>query len=455
MKEKSFKVYIVRLLKNIHPGIRLTKNAAEAIDSILRVIATKIVDKALVLTATEDKKTISEKEIQTATKVFFPSEFAENILTFSNTILEAYEKSEKEREGQPVEKAQTRESRCGLVFSVSATEKYVRRFGQIGWHVSSGTPIVLSAILENFCSTLLKDTGNITQTAKKITINIRHLFLATKNNPSLSFVNNLGIVFLEGGVQPQLLQNKKHKRIQREKSETANTEKAHRWRPGTKTIMEIRRLQKSGDLLMQRAPFVHLIREIISTFEEKEAPKTRLTGEFSSTLQAFAEDRMVNLMTQANRLAQHAGRETVYSRDIELVCELSGQAIKPHSLTSTIPEAAIRQMALRAGIQRFGDCCTQTYRNYLVNILTSYMYEIVLCARHHKIQTFNTKILLEVMSMRGLYPTIIAHKRKVGKTGASRKTSKAITEHSQDVSDVEEEEEEEEEDEENGTAVAN
>lgn len=441
MKEKSFKVYIIRLLKNVHPGIRLTRVAAEAIDSILRVIADKIVDRSLVLTSVDDKKTISEKEVQTAARLFFPAEFSEDILTFSNNILAVYEKSEKERDGQPIEKAQTRESRCGLVFSVSATEKYLRRFGQIGLHVSAGSPVVLAAILEKFCHTLLQETGNITQTAKKITINIRHLFLATRNNTKLSFVNNLGIVFLEAGVQPQVIQNKKHKRIQREKSTDAasSEQKTHRWRPGTKTIMEIRRLQKNGDVLMQRAPFVHLVREIISKYEEKESPKTRLTADFCTTLQAFTEDQMISLMTQANRVAQHSGRETVYSRDIELVCELTGENLRNYNLESNIPEAALRQMALRAGIQRFGDCSTDTYKRYMVTMLHNYLRDIVFCAHHHKMQTLNTKLLLETMGMKGFYPTITAHKRKVGKNSASRKTSKAVSE-APEISDVEEEE---------------
>lgn len=439
MKEKSFKVYIVRLLKIVHPGVRLTKSAAEAMDSILRVISDRIVDKSLVLTANDDKKTISDREVVTAVKIVFPEDFANSAVNFSAECLARYEKSEADREGQPVEKAQTRESRCGLIFSVSAAEKYVRRFGQIGFHVSANTPVVLAAVLEYFTTRLLRETGNITRNSQKITINVRHLFLATANDPVLSFVNELGIVFLEAGVQPQVIQNKQHKRIHRVKNPgDPPVEKGHRWRPGTKTVMEIRRLQKSGDMLMQHAPFNNLVREIVSHYEQADQPvKIRLTADFCTTLQAFAENRLIDLMRRANRLAVHAGRETVYSRDVELVCELAGEPISGYNYTSNIPEAALRQMALRAGIQRFGDCSTQSYRNYLVNSLASYLREIILCAHHHKIQTLNTKVLLEAMGMRGIHPSITPRKRKSSKRSSSRANSNATSAEESTVDEAE------------------
>jgi histone H3 len=444
MKEKSFKVYIIRLLKSVHPGVRLTKSAVEAIDSILRVISDKIVDRALVLTTGGDKKTVSDREIQSAVKMVFPEYFGMNAVDFSIHTIDTYQKSEVERQGQPVEKAQTRESRCGLIFSVSAAEKYTRRFGQVALHVSSSAPVALASILEYFSRHLLEKTGDITKNSKKITINVRHLFLAVATDSVLPFVNNLGIVFLEGGVQPQDIQKKQHKRIRRVKNDDNEEEKTrtHRWRPGTKTVMQIRRLQKTGDLLMQRAPFNTLVRELISRYEQQE--QTRLTADFCLTLQAFIEDRMVNLMRSANLLAVHASRETVYSRDVELACELTGEPIREQNFTSNIPEAALRQMALRAGVKRFGDCSTHAYRNYFVSILNLYLRDIVLCAQHHKIQTLNTKVLLEAMGMRGIYPSITPHKRKTGKKSISRTNSKVVNEESiadeaaPELSDIEE-----------------
>ena len=42
--------------------------------------------------------------------------------------------------------------------------------------------------------------------------------------------------------------------------------KAHRHRPGTVALREIRRYQKSTDLLIRKAPFQKLVREIVQDF---------------------------------------------------------------------------------------------------------------------------------------------------------------------------------------------
>ena len=43
--------------------------------------------------------------------------------------------------------------------------------------------------------------------------------------------------------------------------------KKPRWRPGTKALREIRRYQKSTELLIKRAPFQRLVREIAQDFK--------------------------------------------------------------------------------------------------------------------------------------------------------------------------------------------
>jgi len=435
MREKSFRVYVFRLLKATQPGLRITKPAMEAVDSIIRVIAEKLVDKSLFLTANDDKKTVSSNELQTAVHMVLPSALATLVIDSAQKSVVAFEASEEERKGHPVEKAQTRESRCGLTFSVSAAEKYVRRFGQVGYHVTATCPVFLASVLEAVSRQLLQSSGEITQLSKKITITVRHIFLAVKKDTALdSLLTQLGVVLLEGGVEPQSIQNKQHKRLHKKKESkdetksengeaTADSTKPHRWRPGTKTVMQIRKLQKSGDMLMQHAPFNRLVREIVKNLVNNDEMTMRITGDFFTSLQSFVEDRVILLMTQANQVANHAGRETVYARDIQMVCSLLGQPQSEAKFESNIPEAALRQMALRAGIRRFGDCSTEAYRVFMVNTLVNYLRMVILCASYHKIQTLNTKLFLEAMAVVGVHPSIVPRKRKSAKKGSSSKSS--------------------------------
>ena len=459
MKEKSFRVYIFRLLKTVHSDLHITKSAVEAMDSVIRVVADRIMDRALILTNGGSKKTVSDNEIETTVNMIFPQSLAKNAVNFAKVAVNCFEYSEttkreeKEKEKEKENKkreAQTRESRCGLIFSVSASEKYARRFGQVGFHVSANTPIYLASVLEFLARQLLLLSGAITQNNNKITITVRHLFLAVSNNLELAtFVGNLGIVFLNSGVEPQLVQNKPRPRVNRSKSKTVSesatseesttSKRSHRWRPGTKTVMQIRRLQKSSELLMQHAPFNRVVREIVDHIGSKSV-KVRFTGEFFISLQSYCEVRLIELMKQANMIAVHAGRETVYDHDVQLVCSLQCVNTSFHHgpYTAIIPEAALRQMALRAGVKRYGDSSTESYRNYLYSLLELCLLDVVLCARHHDVQTMNAKLLLEALGMRGVYPTITFHKRKLGKKTASRANSKPAMEEPE-LSDVEEE----------------
>lgn len=454
MKEKSFRVYIFRLLKTVHSELHITKSAIETIDSTVRVVADRIVERALTLTSGDDKKTISSSEVETAVKMLFPASLSKQLLTLASSAMKKYEQSEESRP-EKVDKAQTRESRCGLVFSVSASEKYVRRFGQVGYNVSATTPVCLAAVLESLARHLLHISGLVTQNASKITITVRHLFLAVSNEKELNdFLENLGVVFLNSGVEPQVVQTKQRSKSSRtsatsSESSEQETKRPHRWRPGTKTVMQIRKLQKGSDLLMQHAPFNRVVREVVEHLRVLGLEgKIRFTGEFFLSLQSLSESKLIDLMRHSNSLATHAGRETVYDHDVALVCGLTGVNTTPsYTYTSVIPEASLRQMALRAGIRRYGDSSTPAFRNFFLTWLESCLTDVVLCAVHHKVQTMNGKLLLEALNMRGIYPTMVAHKRRLGKRSGSRTTSQAVSQvdnekemEEPDLSDVEEEE---------------
>jgi histone H3 len=49
---------------------------------------------------------------------------------------------------------------------------------------------------------------------------------------------------------------------------TGGVKKPHRYRPGTVALREIRRYQKSTDLLIRKLPFQRLVREIAQDFKQ-------------------------------------------------------------------------------------------------------------------------------------------------------------------------------------------
>ncbi|KAM6491018.1 histone H3.1-like [Amanita muscaria] len=96
---------------------------------------------------------------------------------------------------------------------------------------------------------------------------------------------------------------------------TGGVKKPHRFRPGTVALREIRRYQKSTELLIRKLPFQRLVREIAQDF------KTDLRFQSSAVmaLQEAAEAYLVSLFEDTNLAAIHAKRVTMYVSHAPLV----------------------------------------------------------------------------------------------------------------------------------------
>ena len=97
--------------------------------------------------------------------------------------------------------------------------------------------------------------------------------------------------------------------------------KPHRYRPGTVALREIRRYQKSTDLLVRKLPFQRLVREIAVDFKSD----IRMQGAAVLALQEAAEAYHVGLFEETNLCAIHAKRVTIYPKDIHLARRIRGE----------------------------------------------------------------------------------------------------------------------------------
>ena len=91
--------------------------------------------------------------------------------------------------------------------------------------------------------------------------------------------------------------------------------KVRRFRPGTVSLREIRRYQKSTELLIRKIPFQRLIKEITYNIKDK---SWRFQSQSLLALQEAAEDFLVNMFDQCNHIAIHGKRTTVMIKDIQL-----------------------------------------------------------------------------------------------------------------------------------------
>lgn len=94
-----------------------------------------------------------------------------------------------------------------------------------------------------------------------------------------------------------------------------------RFRPGVQALREIRRYQKSTDLLIKKMPFQRLVRDVAQEF------KSDLRFQTSAVLaiQEAAEAYLTGLFQDTNLCAIHARRVTIQPRDMQLARRLRGE----------------------------------------------------------------------------------------------------------------------------------
>ena len=127
---------------------------------------------------------------------------------------------------------------------------------------------------------------------------------------------------------------------------TGGVKKPHRYRPGTVALREIRRYQKSTELLLRKLPFQRLVREIAQDFKSD----LRFQSSAIMALQEASEAYLVGLFEDTNLCAIHAKRVTIFPKDIQLARRIRGER------SSTSPPGEVRhvtgvlhQKGLRAG----------------------------------------------------------------------------------------------------------
>ena len=102
---------------------------------------------------------------------------------------------------------------------------------------------------------------------------------------------------------------------------SSGVKKPHRYRPGTVALREIRKFQKSTELLIRKLPFQRLVREIATDYKSD----LRFQSQAVLALQEAAESYLVGLFEDTNLCAIHAKRVTIMPKDIQLARRIRGE----------------------------------------------------------------------------------------------------------------------------------
>ena len=100
--------------------------------------------------------------------------------------------------------------------------------------------------------------------------------------------------------------------------------KHHRYRPGTVALRQIRKYQKTTNLLILKIPFQRLVREIAQQLNSD----LRFQTDAILALHEATEAYLIGLMEDTNLCAIHANRVTILAKDMLLARRIRGDSQK-------------------------------------------------------------------------------------------------------------------------------
>jgi len=109
--------------------------------------------------------------------------------------------------------------------------------------------------------------------------------------------------------------------------------KPHRYRPGSVALREIRKYQKSTDLLIGKLSFQRVVRELAAGYKRE----TRFQASALLAVQEAAEAFLVSVFEWTQACAVHRGRVTVQANDMQLAMTLANS---PYQRSTFAPAAS-------------------------------------------------------------------------------------------------------------------
>lgn len=97
----------------------------------------------------------------------------------------------------------------------------------------------------------------------------------------------------------------------------------HRFRPGTRALMEIRKYQKSTNLLLRKLPFARVVKEVADGLVGHVGYRWQSVAIMA--LQEATEAYLIHLFEDSNLCAIHAKRVTIMPKDMQLARRIRGR----------------------------------------------------------------------------------------------------------------------------------
>ncbi|XP_027963351.1 uncharacterized protein LOC114212613 [Eumetopias jubatus] len=177
---------------------------------------------------------------------------------------------------------------------------------------------------------------------------------------------------------------------------TGGVKKPHRYRPGTVALREIRRYQKSTELLIRKLPFQRLVREIAQDF------KTDLRFQSSAVmaLQEACEAYLVGLFEDTNLTTTTMSGRGKGGKGLGKGGAKRHRKVLRDNIQG-ITKPAIRRLARRGGVKRISGLIYEETRGVLKVFLENVIRDAVTYTEHAKRKTVTAMDVVYALKRQG------------------------------------------------------
>ena len=274
----NFNIYILKLLQSISKK-SITLNAKNQLNNFLLILTNEISKLLYELIISLKKKIITEKEINIVIYVLFDT------ILYEKSIIKAQEAIIKYKLNSN-KKNILRQTKAGLIFSVSTIEHIMREFNN---KLSHNSIIYLTSIIETITTFILFES--IKYLKYRVRINIDDIELSRNNNSIEKLFNKLNIYFtcihLKSYIHPNIIKNSSFSVIQ-----------------------SIKKIQLNKELIIPKLTFEKIIRYKLQGIV--------ISKQIFIILQQFIEKYIITILSKINLLCNHSKRTTLMVSDIEL-----------------------------------------------------------------------------------------------------------------------------------------
>ena len=222
-RTESYSSYIYRVLKVVvDPPRGMSSKAMSIMNSFVNDIFERIATQASRVLRYNTRRTLSSREIQTATKLVLSGELTKHAVTQGTQAVTKYNNSNNPNNPNKKQKRATSHSaKAGLIFSVGRIHRHLK-LGKYAARISAKAAVYLAAVIEYMVAEVLESAGVAAKTNRKTRITPRHITLAVRNDEEMDkFL--IGVTIAAGGVLPVI-----HKALLRKKAPPSATDSADR-----------------------------------------------------------------------------------------------------------------------------------------------------------------------------------------------------------------------------------